>query len=166
MKNSFKLSPPWVTFVKEVEILFGDDPAIRIDYDDTENTVKMYVAGVDKADALTRILPAERAFGNVVLKIDVIPENAEMTLANQWRLAFAGNPAFSYMSAAEDPEVPFSFNYVVFKNKVVQFYNDELNDINGNKNTLYQDIARDIFPECTEVNFCTDVPSNPGKYQA
>lgn len=52
--------------------------------------------------------------------------------------------------------------YVVFKNCVVQFFNDNLNDIYGNISTLYQDIAREIFAdaEWEGVFYCTDVETH------
>jgi hypothetical protein len=43
----------------------------------------------------------------------------------------------------------------VFEKKVVQFFNDQLDDINGNKSTLYQDIAKDVFEKHEGVYFCT-----------
>lgn len=46
--------------------------------------------------------------------------------------------------------------YIVFKNKVVQFWNDDLSDIYGNRSTLYQDIAKEIFGESSGIFFCTD----------
>ena len=49
--------------------------------------------------------------------------------------------------------------YVVFKNCVVQFFNDNLNDAHGLISTLYQDIAADILdgPGTIGVYYCTDV---------
>ena len=57
----------------------------------------------------------------------------------------------------------FQANYVVFENKVVQFFNDDLSDIHGNKSTLYQEIAKDIFGDCDNIYFCTDTKEEIGK---
>ena len=46
--------------------------------------------------------------------------------------------------------------YVVLKKEVVQFFNDNLNDIHGLETTLYQTIAKDVF-DGTGVFFCTDI---------
>ena len=49
--------------------------------------------------------------------------------------------------------------YVVFKNCVVQFFNDNLNDCHGIVSTLYQDIASEVFGDAgvTNVYYNTDV---------
>mgnify|MGYP006958177364 CR=1 FL=1 len=44
----------------------------------------------------------------------------------------------------------------MFENKVVQFYNDQMDDINGNKSTLFQDIAGDVFGYDHGVFYCTE----------
>ena len=53
----------------------------------------------------------------------------------------------------------FSMVYVVFKNCVVQFFNDNLNDCHGVISTLYQDIAADVLTGegAQGVYFNTDV---------
>ena len=40
-----------------------------------------------------------------------------------------------------------SFTYVVFEKEVVQYWNDNLGDINGLRSTLYQDLAKEIFAD-------------------
>ena len=51
-------------------------------------------------------------------------------------------------------------HYVVFKNRVVQYWSDNLGDINGNTSTLYENIARDVFGETDNVCFNTDTKDN------
>ena len=162
MRENIKLSSPWVTYYKEIVAMFGEDPDIKIDFDEAENTVKLFVNGQDKADALTQLLPMEKEFGNVVLYIEVIPANKQPSKIDVYRKAFDGNPAFSY-SATIEGIMSNPISYLVFRNKVVQFYNDDLGDINGNKNTLYQDIAEDLFENHDGICFCTDTPENLGK---
>ena len=45
-------------------------------------------------------------------------------------------------------------SFAVFAKEVVQYYNDDLTDINGLKSTLYEDIARDVF-DIDGINYCT-----------
>ena len=61
----------------------------------------------------------------------------------QWQQTyFENNPAFAYCVAPVDEGYWFlDFCYVVFKNCVVQFFNDNLDDAHGVISTLYQDIA-------------------------
>lgn len=156
MSNKMKLSPPWQTYVHELTAMFGNDPDITIRYDDEEKIVSMYVSKVAKAGALDQILKHEVSFGNVTLKINVIPPNGEdADILDVFDDAFAGNPALSFVIPIDSPIG--THRYVVFQNKVVQFFNDQLDDLNGNKSTLFQDIAKDIFDEKLAVDYCTEV---------
>ena len=164
LKAGTTLSSPWIKFYREIEALFKEDPEIKIVYDEDEPEVKLYVENTEKAEAIAQLLPAAKAFGNVVLKITIIPANAlgESPKASLFRKAFKGNPAFSFIASVEGIFTnPIS--YVVFKNKVVQFFNDDLSDINGNCSTLYQELAKDVFGETDGIFFCTDTPDNLGK---
>ncbi len=157
-----KLSAPWVNFYRELEALFAQDPEVRVVYEEETNEVKLFVENARKADALAQLLPAEKAFGNVTLKIAVIPANDEgVSKAELIAEAFDGNPALSYIQHVD--AVIGSFDYAVFENKVVQYFNDDLSDLNGLKSTLYQDIAKDVFGEDAGVFFCTEAPASLSK---
>lgn len=152
------LSSPWITYWHEIEELFGHDPEISVVYEEDEKTVKLYVRNSAKAEALTQLLPPEKTFGNVKLKIEVVPANVgEMKIGELYEVAFKDNPVFSYVSGG-DNIMTEDMTYVVFRNRVVQFFNDNLNDINGNTSTLYENIARDVFEDVVEPGtcFCTD----------
>ena len=143
-----KVSPPWVTFINEVEMLFDGDPQIacNVNYGSANPSIILACNNGDKVTALQQILPEEVTFGGVKLTIGVdgIPSNR----------------AFAYaVSPADDGYAWFSMVYVVFKNCVVQFFNDNLNDCHGVVSMLYEDIARDILtgPATDGVYFNTDV---------
>lgn len=159
MSDKIKLSPPWYNFYREVMALFGEDPDINVVFDEDNNVIKLYVENHDKADALEQILPKEKSFGNVSVYIEVIPKNKEMSTADLYRKAFEGNPAYSF-TATIDGIMTNPLHYVVFKNRVVQYWNDNLGDINGNTSTLYEIIARDIFDGTNNVCFNTDTKEN------
>lgn len=163
MDDKLKLSTPWVTLSRQIEAMFGDDPDIKVEYvdGDGEYAIKLYVEGSDKADAITELLPTEYVFGNVVVNVEVIPANKAQKKEDLYRAAFEGNPAFSYAVTAEGIFTN-PITYVVFKNKVVQFWNDDLGDVNGNETTLYEDIASKLFGDEGGVCFCTDTPENLG----
>lgn len=152
------LSSPWVELYREFEVLFGGDPDVNVVYDENSYSIKLYVNDMEKAEALTQLLPPERTFGNVVSKIEVISaNNDEPTMVELFQKAFDGNPAFKYIASV--PEcVGFPITYVVFRNEVVQYFNDDLGDINGNRSTLYQEIAKDIFEDHNGIHFCTEEP--------
>lgn len=157
------LSSPWIEFYSEVEAMFKGDPHVRVIYDEENMTLKLYVDGEHKAEALTQILPTEKKFGKVTLKIEVIPANTGFhdTNISLYENAFVGNKAFSYVKKVEGLFVP-NFTYVVFVNEVVQFFNDNLGDVNGNCSTLYEILAKDIFTAEPGVFFCTDVVRGDG----
>ena len=150
-----KISPPWVTFYKEMDALFGEDPEIEVKYDAASYTVALYVDNPEKADALTVLLPEEKVFGNVTVKIKVLPANKLTVNVTLFQKAFEGNPAFAFVKTAGTPFFD-SFRYVVFKNRVVQFFNDDIRSVYGVKSTLYEDIARDVFADFDGIFFCTD----------
>lgn len=149
------LSSPWVTFYREIDAMFKGDKEITTVYDEENRLISLYVANANKADALTQLLPPEVTFGNVTLKISVIPSNSEASPATLFQRAFEKNPTFIDVKTLKDV---FSndITYVIFRNKVVQFFNDDLSDINGNCSTLYQEIAKEIFQREDGVFYCTD----------
>lgn len=102
-------------------------------------------------------------FGNIILTVDIdgIPSNRVFINKKElFDVAFNRNPAFAYaVSPADDDYAWFSMTYVVFKNCVVQFFNDNLNDCHGIISTLYQDIAAEILTGegARGVYFNTDI---------
>lgn len=145
-----KISPPWVTYINKLQALFDGDPAIAFNIDYDNMTVALAGYNGEKNAALQRLLPAEKKFGNVVLKIVIDGPIANIAFPTQKDLfdtAFAGNPAYAYSVTPGDDVWFFSSTYVVFKNCVVQFFADNLNDCHGVISTLYQDIAAEIFED-------------------
>ena len=158
---NMKLSAPWIIFVREVEELFKYDEEVHVVYNDDEKELKLYVDSEDKSSALNELLPTMKTFGNVELYIQVVPANVDFVLAKGPKIdlyvqALDGNGAFSF---AKEVKGVFANNltYVVFRNKVVQYFNDDLGDIYGQCSTLYQNIAKDVFGETEGVFFCTDI---------
>lgn len=160
-----KILPPWSIYIKKFEALFDGDPQIacNVDYAGSAPSIVLACNNGDKVAALQRILPDEIGFGNVKLKVTVdgIPSNRAFTSKVElFDVAFAGNPAYAYsLCPAEEGYQWFATTYVVFKNYVVQFFADNLNDCHGVISCLYQDIADDILTgEATQgVFYNTDV---------
>lgn len=160
-----KISPPWITFINKVQALFDGDPQIACNVNVSSNNPSIVLAcnNGDKVAALQQILPEKVEFGNVTLTvgIDGVPSNRAFASKKElFETAFAKNPAFAYAVApAEEGYYWTPMVYVVFKNCVVQFFNDNLNDAHGLISTLYQDIAADILdgPGTIGVYYCTDV---------
>ena len=151
------LSAPWVIYYREIKALFGDDPEINVEYDEGYNKIMLYVDNPMKADAISKLLPESREFGNVTVHTVVIPANCDdKTKAGLYLTAFENNPVFGFIRPAGGVMAD-DINYIVFKNRVVQYFADNLHDIHGNISTLYENIARDVFGEDEGCFFCTDV---------
>lgn len=154
------MSAPWVIYYREIEELFREDPEIRVVYNEEDVEIRLYVDNSAKADALQSLLPTVKDFGNVQLKITIIPFNKlGETRENIYATAFYDNPILSYIRTIRGVFTN-NITYVVFINKVVQYFNDDLGDVNGMCSTLYQEIAKDIFGENEGVFFCTDLPDD------
>lgn len=160
-----KLSPPWITYINKLQALFDGDPliAFNVGQDEKGPFVTLATSNGDKATALAKLLPEEKVFGNVSLRISIDGPFSNRAFVNSKELfetAFSKNPAFAYAVApADEGYWFFSMTYIVFKNCVVQFFNDNLNDAHGLISTLYQDIAAEIFEDAglVGVYYCTDV---------
>ena len=164
-----KLVAPWDEYYNEMNAFFAEDPDVTILYDEEEKHIKVLVNNPHKAEALTDLLVSEQDFGSVKLAIEVVPANDvpdaikrhfkiarnEENYYTEYESALVGNRAFLYTYTV-DNVMGFNAVFVVFKKKVIQYYNDNLGDLNGMKSTLAEEIARDIFVSHTGVFFCTD----------
>ena len=160
------LASPWVLYYQKVKALFGEDPDIHIVLDDREMELKIYVDGEDKAGALEKILPSEQNWGNISFKTVVIPTSKfSLTLdypkltswENIFTTIFYTNPHFSHCVYA-DRVLSNGLTYVVFKNEVIQYYSDDLGDVNGITSVLAEDLARQLFIDIDGVFYCTNIP--------
>lgn len=167
-----RILPPWTIAVRKLEALFDGDPliAFNIDYSGAHPSVVLACNDGDKVAALQMILPEEIGYGNVKLavRVDGTPSNRTFrTKVELFDAAFKGNPAYAYSFCPVDEGYQwFNTTYVVFKNCVVQFAADNLNDCHGIISTLYQTIAEELLTgEATEgVFFNTDIErANLGK---
>lgn len=160
-----KILPPWTIITRKLEALFDGDPqiAFNVDYSGTHPSVVLACNNGDKVTALQKILPTEIEFGNIKMPIvvDGTPSNRAFTSKVElFDTAFKGNPAYAYaVCPSEDGYQWICSTYVVFKNCVVQFPADNLNDCHGIISTLYQTIAEELLTgEATNgVFYNTDV---------
>ena len=162
-----KLSPPWITYMHELTALFDGDPQIAFNIAPDEQAVTISCNNGDKCTALEQLLPAKKTFGNITFEINIDGPRTNRAFKSKrelFEVAFEKNPAFAYAVApAEEIYWYPSMTYVVFKNCVVQFFNDNLNDCHGIVSTLYQDIAADASIDLTSVCYNTDIEQGLGK---
>lgn len=153
MNTKLELSAPWVNFYREIDELFKSDHEINVVYDEEYATIRLDVDNTDKAVALRQLLPHERMFGDVTVRLQVIPATVfDDNTPVLFERAFKGNPVFKGIKTRQGAN---PFTYVMFQKKVVQYFNDNLGDVSGMRSTLYQDIAKDVFEAQDGVFFCT-----------
>lgn len=155
--EKLELFAPWYIYEIQLETLFAGDPQVTVQFDEREMEVKLLVDDPDKADALDKLLPASKTWGEVVLKITVVPCNDEVTVGTLYRRAFDGNTAFKSVIELDPEKAPFAGTYVMFAKEVVQYRSDSIADPNGVESTLWQNIAGEVFEQNPGVFFCTDV---------
>ena len=158
MTDILGLSTPWVTFAREIDILFSKDPEVTVVYQNDDKEIKIYVDNYAKADAIAAIIPQEKTFGNVTVKVTVIPANEDfVNRITLFRNAFAGNPILNRIETVT-PAQNGPVNYVIFNREVLSFFNDDLSDFYGAESTLAENIARDIFDIGDDaICFCTEI---------
>lgn len=157
------ISPPWVRLYREIKELFSKDPEVFVLYDDFDGyKIKIYVDDFVKGSALERVMPKSKTYGNVSVDIIVIPGNKnnmgvslkeELTLCDLFELAFGDNEAVVDIIDVATPIGKIS--YIVFVKEVVQYFCDDIGDIDGKCSTLYEAIAKDVFESHNGIFFCT-----------
>lgn len=151
MGDNLKLSSPWVTQANLMKAFFDPDPEVEIIYssdDSDDNELDVYVSNPFKADALSQVLPESYDFGNVKLKVNVIPANDDVSYAQLLRTALQGNPML--VDAGDVDEAGLSYQYLLFSPFVLQYWNDELLHPFGIRTVLPEQAAHEIFTDAPE----------------
>lgn len=166
---ALNISAPWISFYRQINVMFAEDPQVHVVFDEDNYEVKVYVDDDCKAAALERLLVSEKEFGNITVKVKVIPANAEeadrfstykMTDSLWWDIAFEDNPVYAFSKVVGNPG--FMITYVVFEKRVLQYFNDVLWDYYGVVSTLAQDVAKEIFKPFDGVSYSTDIADGFG----
>ena len=173
---NLKLVSPWTNYYHELKAFFSEDDNVSVIFDEDNMNIKIFVQANHKAEALDKLLIHEKTFGVNKVTVTVVPANGEDTRVRQrindvferedyatsYDYALAYNRWF-YMVKSISGLLGFDATYVVFCKKVMQYYTDDLGDLNGMKSTLAENVARDIFMPYPGVFFCTDIndPNTP-----
>ena len=163
MKN-LKLEAPWYTYQKKVKALFARDPEIKvgevIEPEDarTDFRFDIEVRSHEKFLALDRVFPKTVQFGNVTMGICLYDEENDGGTVDALALyetIFSGNPIVKDVRLGTD-HTGTAHGFVRFQPEVIQFFDDDLYDYNGNWSGLAQDFAREVFRDETRgIHFCT-----------
>jgi len=153
-RRTTKMSPPWIEHFEKIRTLFAADPDVSCRYDDGAKTATLRVRGQRKADAIAALVPARVAFGNVELKISVVPANVAQDAADLLRTAFAGNSALVGVETFDGPfDEPVVF--AAFDRAPVDVPCDNMADPAGMKTMLLEHVARDVIGANVGAFLCT-----------
>lgn len=159
-----RLEAPWYSFQKKVEALFKDDPDILvgelIETDDEfgfDYVMNIEVLNHKKFEALDRVVAPYKIFGDIIVKIVLFDEenhgvNPGLQL---YETIFEGNSILEDVRNITD-QAGVTHGYVRFKPEVIQFFDDNIGDYDGNWSGLAESIARELFEnDTTGMHFCT-----------
>ena len=156
MSNITRISPPWEILYSEMEEMFGRDPEVHLErlYSTDEKKIALRVDNQEKAEALETLLPPSITYGNIEVKIVVIPANLRSeSVVEKYVKAFSGNPVLERVETVQ--MLGDEIHFLLFENKVVRFFADNIGDYQGKKSMLYEDIAKEIFKFRPGIYFCT-----------
>lgn len=153
----FNISPPWEILYNELNALFGEDPEVDVikSYSDKVKKIELLVDNQGKAEALEKILPPYKEYGNVIVFINVKPANVQKDNdASLYKKAFNGNPVLKHIITKDISGS--QVNFFLFRNEVVRFFADNIRDYQGKRSMLFEEIAADIFTDRPGIYFCTE----------
>ena len=155
--EKIKIVSPWINFYHEVTALFRADPDVDVKFNDEDDyEIKLFVKDPMKAEALEYILPKERIFGNVTVKVTVIPANKPISsIEEALRYGFKDNLIFNYSRTESTPIG--EFNYAVFRPEIVQYFNDDISDIDGKRTATAEQIAKEVLTLGDNWHICSSM---------
>lgn len=164
------LQSPWVTIYNKCKAMFEKDNELIIgslqEPVDGLASFEIVSSNAEKIIALQSLINTSFFLGNIklVIKLGVINGDSKEYLEKKAvndkidvdtiETAFDGNDVLDNVREVKFPG-GYPAIYVLFAKEVVQFYNDDITDLYGNFNGLYEDIARDIFLPLEGVFYCT-----------
>lgn len=158
----FNIQAPWVTYNNKIKALFAYDDDIVVSNiyheEDGPYTMKITVYNTDKFIALQNLLEKEVKFGNVALHINVIQDSHLKDTSDPVALF---TTLFGDNMLIKDIRIDTDFTgtehcFARFQPEVIQFFNDDTSDYNGNWSGLAQDIAKEVFANAPAgIHFCT-----------
>ena len=148
---------PWQSHFHKLEKLFEGDPQLTVKQDGNHTDIHFYAGDEKKLNALEHVLGEGIDFGNVHVKYfyHIANQLGEVT-SNDYEVLFEGNKNVSRIVKGGNPVIGQQ-TYIVFAPSVVQWFDDNLLDVAGNRSTVMEDIAREVFTGSGKAatSFCT-----------
>lgn len=149
------LASPWVIHTRKIKALFEMDDEVRVESDDECLNVTLYVDNQAKAASLASLIHPEVEFGNVKMTVTVVPPNDEMTVEQNFRVAFEGNPVFAGTAVEAIPGGKSV--YALFEPIAVQYESDDISSAYRVDTTTYEQLAKDVLGENDGAFICSDL---------
>lgn len=152
------MNPPWATLWSQINAAFAGDALVSVNPpDDSANpfVIVLTVNDYTKAVAIASLLKARHDFGNVSVVVKVcnrqgsqiggVSPNSADELSLIVRVAFNGNLLLTDVVVRD--LMGRQRVFPVIAKTVIQFYNDDLSELNGN----YNAVAAAVLSEICEV---------------
>lgn len=152
------LSPPDVTYYNLLKYSVGDDKHVKVapyvQVSDALAVVTLYVKGASKARALATLLNQNVTIGNIQIIVTIATSSGitvepilepltPRQIERLFRTAFDSNKLYKFVALKE--LFGNVFVYPVFKDAVIQFYNDDLSDYYSNYNNVAAFVFREVL---------------------
>lgn len=164
--KKLKMSPPWDGYMNMLASFFKGDTRVRVGSCDGRRVGTIEVFDGDMYQALEQVLNKKLRFGNVVLRIDIVPANClrgkgdvlnikerDYTDLAALKVVLSKNPAFAKIISRKTELGNFVF--CMFKPVVLMWYNDNLGSPYKQTTSVYEDAALHVFKDCG-VSFATE----------
>lgn len=157
-KREETLSPPWHIYANYIKSIFQKDPEVTIivpeETEKSEFVITIKCTNKIKTFAISELLANEIQMGNITVIINCVYTGSTQVDYNVLNAALSNNPEVSEI-VKETSAMMIENTFCVFKKNVIQFFDDNIGDINGNFSGLAEDISRQIFNKETGVFYCT-----------
>lgn len=158
-EKEIKLSPPWDGYMHMLASFFKGDGRVIVGACDDKRVGTIEVFDTKMYCALEQVLNKRIRFGNVVLKIRIVPANGLKAFKNTMtdlaalKVVLSKNPAFAKFITRKTPVGNMVF--CMFKPVVLMFYNDNLASPYKKTTAVYEAAAFHVFKDCG-VSYATE----------
>lgn len=147
--ETVKMSPPWDGYMNMLASFFRGDDRIRVGCGTDKRVGTVAVFDSKMYAALEQVLKTRVRFGNVVLRINIVPADGlkafkgEMTDLEALRCVLSKNPAFAKF-VSRKTELG-NFVYCMFKPVVLMWHNDNPASPYKQTASVYETAALEVF---------------------
>ncbi len=146
----------WAYFNK-LSVMFRKDPDVELEFERVDDFISKVIIYVNdsnrpgKSDAFAKMLPSRVDFGIHRVYIDIIPNNDSRADHEVLIDMFYGNPIVDSFITDHSGR-----HYIIFKKDILQYYTNDISDVNSLQSVLAEDLARELITDdITNVYFCT-----------